>query len=281
MEDTVVTDRLIEIWESRTKIVRYWERLPKSKQSSSKSFFKVQEAVNDKFILAKFNFFSFFGSTFKPFLTKYQTRWPMVAFMYDDLKNLVKSTLQLYIKQSVIGNCSNVIAYKNINLLNKSNIVIKKKTLTLGCATELAIAELEEIEAFKTECLTFLITTTQKIFERSPLGSTIARYASSLNPANLNHPSTPGFFKSLISRLVYLKILQPKLGDKALSHGQADIERGFSLNMNLLKENIGALTITSRCKIKDYLLCNKIKLNTYTIPSESVQLLRQKYEVYL
>ena len=142
MEDTVVADGLIEIWESRTKIVRYWERLPKSKQPSSKSFFKVQEAVNDKFIIAKFNFFSFFGSIFKPFLTKYQTRWPMVAFMYDDLKNLVRSTLQLYIKQSVIDNCSNVIAYKNINLLNKSNIVIKKKrTLTLGCATELAIAE--------------------------------------------------------------------------------------------------------------------------------------------
>ena len=45
-----------------------------------------------------------------------------------------------------------------------------------------------------------------------------------------------------------------------------------------------ALIITSRCKIKDYLLCNEIRLNTYTIPSkmlESVQLSRQKYEVYL
>ena len=69
-----------------------------------------------------------------------------------------------------------------------------------------------------------------------------------------------------------------------LSHGQADIERGFSLNKNHLKQNMEALTITSRCKIQDYILCNKIKLNTYTIPSkmlESVQLLRKKYEVYL
>ena len=107
MENTVVVVRLIEIWESITKIVRYWERLPKSKQPSSKNVFKVQEAVNDKFILAKFHFFSFFGSIFKPFLTKYQTRWPVVRFMYDDLKNLVKSILQLYIKQSVIDNCSN------------------------------------------------------------------------------------------------------------------------------------------------------------------------------
>ena len=102
----------------------------KSKQPSSKRFFKVQEAVNDKSILVKFHFFSFFRSIFKPFLTKYQTRWPMVPFMYDDLKNLVKSILQLYIKQSVIDNCSNEIAYKNIDLLNKSNIVSKKKTHT-------------------------------------------------------------------------------------------------------------------------------------------------------
>ena len=59
MEDTVVADRLIEIWENITEIARYWKRLPKSNQLSSKSFFKVGKAVNDKFILAKFHFFSF------------------------------------------------------------------------------------------------------------------------------------------------------------------------------------------------------------------------------
>ena len=89
-----------------------------------------------------------------------------------------------------------------------------QKKLTLGCGTELAIAELVKKDiatslekASKTDVLPFFITTTQKIFELSPLGSTIFCYASSLNPANLNHPSTPALFKSLISRLVYLKIL--------------------------------------------------------------------------
>ena len=133
----------------------------------------MQEAVSDKFILAKCHFFSFFGSIFKPFLKKYQTSWPVAPFMYDDLKNLVKSILHLYIKRSVMDNCLNGIAYKNIDLLNKSNIV-SKTNLTLGCATELGIAELVkkdiatsvEIEVFKTKCLTFLITTPQKIFER-------------------------------------------------------------------------------------------------------------------
>ena len=56
-----------------------------------------------------------------------------------------------------------------------------------------------------------------------------------------------------------------------LSHGQMDIERGFSLNKNLLKQNMEALTITSQRKIKDY---------PSKIP-EPVQLLQQKCEVYL
>ena len=122
--------------------------------------------------------------------------------MYDDLKTLVKSILQLYIKQSVIDNCSNAISYKNIDLLNKSHI-----ELAIAKLLKKYIATSVEIEVFKTECLTFLITTTQKIFEHSHLTSTIVRFARSLNPADLNHPSASTLFKSLISRLVYLKIL--------------------------------------------------------------------------
>ena len=52
MEDRVVADWLIEIWDSIVKIVRYWEKLPESKQPASKNFLKVQEAVNDKFAVA-------------------------------------------------------------------------------------------------------------------------------------------------------------------------------------------------------------------------------------
>ena len=55
-----------------------------------------------------------------------------MQFMFDDLKHLVESRLQLYIMQSVIDNGSNGIAYKNINLLNKPNVV-NKKTHTWLC----------------------------------------------------------------------------------------------------------------------------------------------------
>ena len=46
--------QFLEIWNSITKIARYWERLPKSREPSSKSFFKLQEAVSDNLFLQNF-----------------------------------------------------------------------------------------------------------------------------------------------------------------------------------------------------------------------------------
>ena len=68
------------------------------------------------------------------------------------------------------------------------------------------------------------------------------------------------------------------------SQGQVGIERGFSFHENLQKQNMEVCTITSQHKIKDYILCNEMKLNIYTIPLkmlEFVQLSQQEYEVYL
>ena len=122
MEDTIDADGLVEIWENVTKIVRYWERLLKTSNFLQKIFLKVQEAVNDKFILPKFHFFSFFGSIFKPFLSKYHIRWPMVLFMYDDLKNLVKSILQFYIKKSFIDSSSNGMLLTKVSKQELENL---------------------------------------------------------------------------------------------------------------------------------------------------------------
>ena len=58
---------------------------------------------------------SFFGSIFKPFLSKYHIRWPMVPFMYDDVKNVVKSILQFYIKKSFIDSYSNGILLTKVS----------------------------------------------------------------------------------------------------------------------------------------------------------------------
>ena len=107
MGDTVVADQLIEIWDSIIKIVRYWEKLPKSKQPASKSFLNVQEAVMTSLLLLNYTFSVLLvvSSILSTLLAKYQTSWPMLPYLYDDLKELVRSVLQLYVKCKVIEKC--------------------------------------------------------------------------------------------------------------------------------------------------------------------------------
>ena len=155
VEDTVVADRLIEIWGSIIKNVRHWEKLPKSTQPASKSFLKVQEAVNDEFAVAKFQLFGFVGSLFKPSLTKYQTSWPMLPYMYDELKELVRNVLQLYVKYKVIEKCKTASDYKQMNLSEKSNIVRKSK-LNISRAADKTTAKIKHEDiASKSEIATY------------------------------------------------------------------------------------------------------------------------------
>ena len=80
-------------WENVTKIVRFWEKLPKSKQPACKSFLHLQSTVIDQFSVANFQLFSFVVSLFGPFLTVYQTDWPVFPFMYEDLTDIVRKLL--------------------------------------------------------------------------------------------------------------------------------------------------------------------------------------------
>ena len=98
MENAIVADRLIEIWDSVIKILgtekNYRKASNLSLQLFSKSFLKAQQAVNDQFSLIKFRFFSFVG---KPFLTQYQTSYPMLPYMYYGIKELVRHVLHIFV----------------------------------------------------------------------------------------------------------------------------------------------------------------------------------------
>ena len=71
IEDVVVADRLIEVWPNIKQIMNFWEKLPKSKQPSNKSYNTLKTAVLDELVIAKLGFFSYLAGMFKPSLTAY------------------------------------------------------------------------------------------------------------------------------------------------------------------------------------------------------------------
>ena len=69
-----------------------------------------------------------------------------------------------------------------------------------------------------------------------------------------------------------------------MHNGQADVERGFSLNKDLITTNMGELTIKSRRMIKDHLRANGLKPTTVNLTSpllKSVKSARSQYMAHL
>ena len=69
-----------------------------------------------------------------------------------------------------------------------------------------------------------------------------------------------------------------------LNYSQTSVERGFSLNANIMKTNMSRESLTAKRIIKDHMLANKLKPHTIEIIKSIVQAFRsdrQKYEVHL
>ena len=66
-----------------------------------------------------------------------------------------------------------------------------------------------------------------------------------------------------------------------LSHGQAAVERGFSLNNSSVKTNMTPLSIISRRIVKDHLIANNLKPHTLEITSQLIKDFRSAHQKYV
>ena len=135
-----------------------------------------------------------FGSVanLKPFLTAYQTKDPLVPFLYDDLHSLTREIMSWFVKPVVLKKGNTGAKLLEINLNNRQNILpFNKIHISFGAQkiTNEKIRKnairLSEIHILKEEFIIFLNILIGKLFERSPLCLIIARYASSLSPVSM------------------------------------------------------------------------------------------------
>ena len=332
IEDRAVADRLIELWDNITKIMAYWEKLPKSKQPSSKSFFNVYKAVKDPLTVSKLQYFSYIASHFEPYLTLYQTDQPMLPYMFDDILELIKNILSLFLKPSVIENCKISADLLKLDLMKNENL-LPTKSITVGFAADVSLKKLlrqdkiTPIEAsqFRKDCILFLTNAMNKVFERSPLRSTVVRNAACFHPIKMKTntiETNQNKLKRLLHHLVSLKLVSTNDSDKTmsqytnllmqiniskfecfdrkttrldyfffrqldvskydklslimkmiftLSHGQASVERRFSINKLILTENMKSESIVSRRIVKDHMLSKKLQPDTKNMPNSMLK----------
>ena len=114
----------------------------------------------------------------------------MIPYMFNDIINLVKPLMKLFIKANVVDSCS-YKDLKKIDLSNKDNF-ISSYSIKIGCAARNTILEQrkkylvdsKEISSFQKECRTF-ISLVEKLFQRMLNGILILK--------NVNHKSSKRF----------------------------------------------------------------------------------------
>ena len=139
--------------------------------------------------------------------------------MYEDLKSLIQSLLDLTVKQDVLSQCKTDIQIKQLDLCNKESL-LNLKDINLGFALPNIIAKLRrndtltlaEVKEFKVGTQKFIIGMIRKLFERSPLGSNFLRYASIFDLSvlfELERNLLTKCMKSLVKFMMELNTMKP------------------------------------------------------------------------
>ena len=143
--------------------------------------------------------------------------------MLDDITNIAKTLMKLFIKADVVDSCSDK-DLKEIDLSNKDNF-ISSYSINIGCATRNIILELKkdivnskQISSFQKECRTFIVSVVEKLFERVLNGISILKNITIINPQKaleFGQQKCIESFQVYIQYLAFISIVSSAVADKS------------------------------------------------------------------
>ena len=159
--------------------------LSKSKRPKNKSYEVLVNNYHDPLIPAKLRFFDFIASIFKPYLTIFQTDFPVVPFMSCELEKIINQLLRLIFKKDALDQAESIVTkMKRKWLLDTANHS-EESLVDLGAATKDRLDQTkvsnEKKRVFKKECKSFILNVLLKLQEHCPLKYSILRSVSSLS----------------------------------------------------------------------------------------------------
>ena len=174
-------------------IIEIWNKFPKYKQPSWKSFDNVKKTVTDPLSEAKISCFSFICSLVEPYLKKCQADKPKVPFIYTELKSLLRNLLQLFVKPDVL-NKVRLVCKLEIDLqtdldLEENILPLSDSELDFGVKAIITKAKRKEtvtnqgVAKFKREGQRFVTSAVKKLFEKRPIKCDFVRFCSIFDPA--------------------------------------------------------------------------------------------------
>ena len=316
LEDKRVAERAVEMWPSLTTYITEILKKPKSQVPTSSSFSTVKSAVLNKLTTAKLEFFMSIAAAMRPYLQTFQSDEPLLPIITSELEALLRTLMGKFImKRAVLEGANSAYKIAKLNVLDSAthvapsevDIGFTAKTTLEKVYKEKKISQLQVLE-FRKECESMLATTVAKIQERSPLKYNFVRKLASLDPrvmmsnpvsvsdAKRYHLDKFSSFKITTDRSdsFLFEVLQNQNKSQqlwitmqlilTLSHGQATVERGFSVNKEVLAPNLQETSLVAMRLVHSLMQAAKCKVADFVVNDallSSCAHARNRYQMYL
>lgn len=332
LENGRCVDQALKIFDHVDKFVKEYN------EKDNKNLQYLREAMKNPFFKAKLSAFRSILSDVEPFLRRFQSQKPMVPYLFTSLEQLMKNLMMRFVKYEKIAEASTTQKLMNLDLQDSANLVSVEK-VDVGYAAESLMKQIKCSEkeklVFKNEFKNLLTTMIEKLREKSPLKSHLARGLTALDPKMIMLKPSLAIKRIdvVLENLHSHRRICDKSAEKAkrqfsllteeandfisktsddmgldefyygllgedkkyedlwsvmklcfiLSHGNASVESGFSVNKHLLVENLLEESLVSQ-----RVICDSIKhlggLRNVTINRSmltSVRSSRRRYQSYL
>lgn len=180
LQNIQVAERAEDILPNLEKYVIFVKKTPREPTSIS---YKIMiNCLNDKLLKPKLAFFKSLANEVEPFLQSYQSDAPMTPFLYTDLKTIMETIMQKFLKKEIFESSS----ITSINVTDKNHIRLAKY-IDLGYTTRQALRNTEQINdkdmlKFRLDCLLIFQKFCSKLLDKSPLKYPIVRGITFCDP---------------------------------------------------------------------------------------------------
>ena len=117
VENILVVERAIEVWDDIVTVVKFWMSDPKSKQPSldSKSYTQLKEAITDPLIKTKCKFFAAVAKSLNSFLVRFQIENPMVLILVKSMKEIIRNYASSFLLKETLSNANSCLHLSKID----------------------------------------------------------------------------------------------------------------------------------------------------------------------
>ena len=224
-ENEDVAGRAISVWDQHVDVIGHYTKLSASKQpKNNSSYDTLRENINDKLMKVNVHIFKDIAHKMNKYLKIFQTDAPMVPFMDDVLDSLLRNIMRYFVKRSVLENAKTSLQQHKIDIQDNGNL-LDAKNIRFGTAAKGMLKTVEPMitdnqkSNFQKEHKCFLIGVVEKLVERSPLGYSLIRCGSCLDPMKMADAPESCIIKFgfIVDKLHELDRLTGSEGDEAKS----------------------------------------------------------------